>query len=178
MVVVRFADGGSNDWTGDWGGAGGARKRGALEAAVREERGWGEETSVRFFAGGRELRAGEEVPPGVVLAQAAPRVAGGLSGARAVGRAAATGPRVSVWEHFRDEVRWLRSWAVRMAGVIAIVIAITTARHPALLNRELALLLWGGAGGLFFLVTAMVLFNKDRARDPPPARDRVTALPQ
>ena len=171
---MRFADGAR-----DWRGAGGVRERGVLEAAVRVERGWGEEISVRFFAGGRELQVGEEVPPArVVLAQAAPRVPGGFSGARAVGQASAAGPRVSVWEHLRDEVQWLRSWAVKMAGIIAITVAFMIARQPALLNRELALLLWGGAGGLFFLVTAMVLFNKDRARDPPPSCDRVTALPQ
>jgi len=46
------------------------------------------------------------------------------------------------------------------------------------MDREIVLLLWGGAGGIVFLLTAMLLFNKDRARDPQPEAGRVTALPQ
>ena len=83
-----------------------------------------------------------------------------------------------VWEHLGDEVRWLRAWAGRLVAVVGVAALAVSAKCPGAVDRELVLLLWGGAGGMFFLLTAMVLFNKDRVRDPPPEAGRVTALPQ
>ena len=83
-----------------------------------------------------------------------------------------------VWEHLGDEVRWLRAWAGRLVGVVGVAALAVCAKCPGAVDRELVLLLWGGAGGIVFLLTAMVLFNKDRARDPQPETGRLIALPQ
>lgn len=149
---------------------------------MRAARGWGPEMGVRLFLDGRELVAGGAVsPPAVVLCLAVPRAArepgGRGAGGAGRGEEVRSGPG-DVWEHLGDEVRWLRAWAGRLVAVVGVAALTVSAKCPGAVDRELVLLLWGGAGGMFFLLTAMVLFNKDRVRDPPPEAGRVTALPQ
>ena len=155
---------------------------GGLEAGARAERGEGPEGEVRLFLDGHELAAGTAVvPPAVVLCLAVPwaarecggRGAGGDGGGKELGPGAG-----DVWEHLGDEVRWLRAWAGRLVGVVGVAALAVCAKCPGAVDRELVLLLWGGAGGIVFLLTAMVLFNKDRARDPQPETGRLIALPQ
>ncbi len=176
-IVVRFADG-----RGDWGAGEGGCEGGGLEAGVRAERGWGPEVDVRLFLDGHELAVGAAVvPPAVVLCLAVPRAAREFGERGAGGDGGGEEMYVEpgdVWEHLGDDVRWLRALAGRLVGVVGVAVLAVCAKCPGAMDREIVLLLWGGAGGIVFLLTAMLLFNKDRARDPQPEAGRVTAIPQ